>query len=92
MGLAAASAHEPPRAGGEMWDGEGHTSPLLFADKPEVSLPLTLRLPRRPCTGDQTYLLMFLSEKWAFTAVRCSDEEVSFGQLAGQTPRDRLVW
>mmetsp|Transcript_25988 Transcript_25988/g.82371 ORF Transcript_25988/g.82371 Transcript_25988/m.82371 type:complete len:282 (+) Transcript_25988:1927-2772(+) len=42
--------------------------------------------------GGQTYLLMFLSEKWAFTAVRCSDEEVSFGQLAGQTPRDRLVW
>lgn len=50
------------------------------------------RLPRHPCTGGQTYLLMFLSEKWAFTAVRCSDEEVSFGQLAGQTPRDRLVW
>jgi len=42
--------------------------------------------------GGQTYLLMFLSEKWAFTAVRCSDEEVSFGQLLGETPNDRLVW
>ena len=43
--------------------------------------------------GGQTYLLMFLSEKWAFTAVRCSDEEVSFGQLKRRdTPQRRLVW
>ena len=40
-----------------------------------------------------TYLLMFLSEKWAFVAVRCSDERVSYGRLdADPIPEKRLVW
>lgn len=26
--------------------------------------------------GGESYLLMFLSEKWAFVAVRCADEQV----------------
>ena len=43
--------------------------------------------------GDSTYILMFLSEKWAFTALRCRDEEVSFGQLERtDTPQTRLMW
>ena len=42
--------------------------------------------------GGETYLLMFLSEKWAFVAVRCSDEHVSYGQLERypDVPQDRL--
>jgi len=41
----------------------------------------------------ETYLLMFLSEKWSFVALRCSDEEVSFGQLRRlDVPSRRLVW
>ena len=42
--------------------------------------------------GGQTYLLMFLSEKWAFVAVRCSDEHVSYGHLERypDVPQDRL--
>ena len=45
-----------------------------------------------------TYLLMFLSEKWAFVAVRCDDEQVSYGRLMQsvvapfQVPRTRLVF
>lgn len=40
-----------------------------------------------------TYLLMFLSEKWAFVAVRCSDEQVTYGRLDAATiPEKRLVW
>ena len=36
---------------------------------------------------------MFLSENWAFTALRCRDEEVSFGQLERtDTPQTRLMW
>ncbi len=42
--------------------------------------------------GDETYLLMFLSEKWAFVALRCRDEEVSHGNLVGAVPRQRLVF
>ena len=42
---------------------------------------------------NQTYLLMFLSEKWAFVAVRCFDEQVSYGRLdADPIPENRLVW
>ena len=42
--------------------------------------------------GEHTYLLMFLSEKWAFVALRCADEEVSFGQLTRpDVPSKRLV-
>ena len=40
----------------------------------------------------ETYLLMFLSEKWAFVAVRCADERVSYGRLQGPIPEKRLVW
>ena len=40
-----------------------------------------------------TYLLMFLSEKWAFVADRCADEAISYGRLAqGPVPEQRLVW
>ena len=43
--------------------------------------------------GDETYLVMFLSEKWSFVAVRCRDEQVSYGRLdADPIPEKRLVW
>ena len=43
--------------------------------------------------GGETYLLMFLSEKWAFVAVRCSDEQVSYGRLQREdVPQKRLVF
>ena len=31
--------------------------------------------------GGSTYLLMFLSEKWVFVALRCEDEQVTYGRL-----------
>jgi len=41
----------------------------------------------------ETYLLMFLSEKWSFVADRCADEAISYGRLAqGAVPENRLVW
>ena len=41
----------------------------------------------------ESYLLMFLSEKWAFVALRCSDEQVSYGRLQAETvPQQRLVF
>ena len=41
----------------------------------------------------KTYLLMFLSEKWAFVAVRCEDEQVSYGRLQRpDVPQKRLVF
>ena len=41
----------------------------------------------------ESYLLMFLSEKWAFVADRCADEAISYGRLAhGPVPEKRLVW
>lgn len=43
--------------------------------------------------GNTTYILMFLSEKWAFVALRCTDEDVSYGRLdADPIPEKRLVW
>jgi len=40
-----------------------------------------------------TYLLMFLSEKWAFIALRCEDEQVTFGRIdADAVPDQRLVF
>ncbi len=42
--------------------------------------------------ANETYLLMFLSEKWAFVAVRCADESASYGRLEGPIPEQRLVW
>ena len=44
---------------------------------------------------NETYLLMFLSEKWSFVALRCSDEQVTYGRLGRQAdpiPEQRLVW
>ena len=41
----------------------------------------------------EAYLLMFLSEKWAFVALRCSDEQVTFGRGQGASvPQGRLVF
>ena len=41
----------------------------------------------------RTYLLMFLSTQWSFVAVRCDDEEVSYGRLdVDEVPRQRLVF
>ena len=41
----------------------------------------------------EAYLLMFLSEKWAFVALRCSDEQVTFGRVQGASvPQGRLVF
>ena len=43
--------------------------------------------------GDDTYLLMFLSEKWSFVADRCSDEAISYGFVVQESvPEQRLVW
>ncbi len=46
--------------------------------------------------GTDLYLLMFLSEKWSFVAVRCADEHVSYGRLQvadeREIPEGRLVW
>ena len=42
--------------------------------------------------NNATHLLMFLSEKWSFVAVRCSDERVTYGRLSGVVPEERLVW
>ena len=44
--------------------------------------------------ANATYLLMFLSEKWSFVAVRCEDEHVSYGRVGGEggIPEKRLVW
>ena len=43
--------------------------------------------------ANATYLLMFLSEKWSFVAVRCHDEQVSYGRLdIDVIPERRLVW
>ena len=43
--------------------------------------------------GGATYLLMFLSEKWVFVALRCSDEQVTYGRLdAENVPEQRLVF
>lgn len=47
----------------------------------------------RVSLANERYLLMFLSEKWAFVAVRCSDEQVSYGRVvADPIPEKRLVW
>ena len=43
--------------------------------------------------GGKAYLLMFLSEKWAFAGERCEDEQVTYGQLdAPSVPDTRLVF
>ena len=41
----------------------------------------------------KTYLLLFLSEKWSFVAVRCEDEQVSYGAIEREeVPEKRLVF
>lgn len=46
--------------------------------------------------ANHTYIIMFLSEKWSFVAVRCDDEAVSYGRVgvddAEELPKGRLVW
>ena len=47
----------------------------------------------RLCRAGEVYLLMFLSEKWAFVALRCSDEQVSHGRLLQDPlPGGRLLF
>ena len=44
-------------------------------------------------SGGYAYLLMFLAEKWAFVALRCADEQVTFGLLdAHPLPEYRLIF
>ena len=90
-------------ASAEAWEWAGR-GPLFF--RPDGTAPspwgnATWGAVPSPWRNDsvhirldgQTYLLMFLSEKWAFVAVRCSDEAVSFGRLRRQpVPEKRLVW
>ena len=94
------------RAGEEWtWAGEG---PLKFLPSGKLEAPAswgegaswgTVPSPwrkdslhiKRP--GKGTYLLMFLSEKWSFVAVRCENEEVTYGALArADVPEKRLVF
>ncbi|KAL1503242.1 hypothetical protein AB1Y20_011298 [Prymnesium parvum] len=43
--------------------------------------------------GGHEFILMFLSEKWAFVALRCEDEQVTYGTLDAPTvPQNRLVF
>ena len=40
-----------------------------------------------------THLLMFLSEKWSFVAVRCDNEKVTYGAVTrSEVPEKRLVF
>ena len=86
-----------------MWGGEG---PFRFSRSGKLEAPWgdgaswgTVPSPwrkdslhvKRP--GNGTYLLMFLSEKWAFVALRCEDEQVSYGALQrSDVPNARLVF
>ena len=90
-------------ASGEAWEWGGR-GPLRFLDDGSAPSPwgaaswgpvpsvwrndsVHVRL------GGEVYLLMFLSEKWSFVAVRCSDEAVSYGRLARQpVPEQLLRW
>ena len=84
-----------------LWDGQG---PVRFESSGALTSPFgagtwgTVPSPWRKDSlhivlGGQTYLLMFLSEKWAFVAVRCSDERVSYGRLQrDDVPQQRLVF
>ena len=85
-----------------MWRGVG---PLQFEASGELRSPwgvgswgtvpspwrkdsLYVKLPR-----NGTFLLMFLSEKWSFVALRCENEEVTYGSLQRlNVPEKRLVF
>ena len=100
----ARNVHDTPRP----WKwGSSHRrlhGPVWFGDNGTLSSPWgngTWGVVPGPWRKDalhvilhnQTYLLMFLSEKWAFVAVRCFDEQVSYGRLdADPIPENRLVW
>ena len=83
------------------WDGLG---PMRFESSGRLTSPWgegtwgTVPSPWRKDSlhvklGGRTYLLMFLSEKWAFVAVRCEDEAVSYGRLErSDVPTKRLVF
>jgi hypothetical protein len=86
-----------------LWGGEG---PVRFLSTGKLETPwgegtwgtvpspwrkdsLHVTLPER----GGAYLLMFLSEKWSFVALRCEDERVSYGGLERQhIPDKRLVF
>ena len=84
-----------------MWGGEG---PFYFRPSGSLAGPWagatwgTVPSPWRKDSlhvklDGQPYLLMFLSEKWAFVALRCSDEQVSYGRLqVDPLPSGRLVF
>ena len=84
-----------------LWGGEG---PVKFLSSGELQSPFgsgtwgTVPSPWRKDTlyaklQDTYYLLMFLSEKWSFVALRCEDEHVSYGALKRtNVPDGRLVF
>lgn len=37
------------------------------------------------------YLVLFLRHNWSFVAIRCDDEEISYGQYAGEPPSGRSM-
>ena len=83
------------------WMGRG---PVRFLASGELSTPWgegtwgTVPSPWRKDTLhvrllDEYYLLMFLSEKWSFVALRCTDEQVTYGALKRtDVPSGRLVF
>ena len=83
------------------WSGQG---PMRFESSGKLTSPYgegswgTVPSPWRKDSlhiilDGRTYLLMFLSEKWAFVAVRCDDEQVTYGQLQrADVPLKRLVF
>ena len=87
----------------EAWAWGGH-GPMRFLQSGAVTAPWgegswgTVPSPWRKDSlhvkmGGRTYLLMFLSEKWAFVALRCEDEQVSYGALQrSDVPNARLVF
>ena len=88
-----------------MWGNHGHLQgPVHFREDGHLDTPWGVgswgEVPSvwrndslHAIVDNETYLIMFLSEKWAFVAVRCSDEQVSYGRLlANPIPERRLVW
>jgi len=88
---------------GDKWEWSGR-GPVVFGQGGELASPWgagswgSVPSPWRKDSlhvklGGDAYLLMFLSEKWAFVALRCGDEQVSYGRLLQDPlPPQRLVF